>query len=188
MPASVYKLVFKDPDLKKLAPITLEIGTYTTDNVMIVGSCVFIWFTQTLINYIFVATNDGSVLLSYITTLAFGLIQPHTRLDYLSPRATLITSSVDHSKRTKLAKDKVPFNWGPEYQSAFIHLKKEIACAAILAYYNPKKQMVLQTDESIKGLGTCLLKDEKPVYFASKALIDTQKGYDAIELESLAVG
>ena len=41
MSASVYKLVFKDPDLKKLAPSTLEIGTYTTDTVKIVGSCVF---------------------------------------------------------------------------------------------------------------------------------------------------
>ena len=41
MPASVYKLVCKDPDLKMLAPSTLEIGTYTTDTVKIVGSCVF---------------------------------------------------------------------------------------------------------------------------------------------------
>ena len=41
MPASVYKLVFNDPDLKKLAPSTLEIGTYTTDTVKIVGSCLF---------------------------------------------------------------------------------------------------------------------------------------------------
>ena len=36
MPASVYKLVFNDPD-----PSTLEIGTYTTDTVKIIGSCVF---------------------------------------------------------------------------------------------------------------------------------------------------
>ena len=41
MPASVYRLVFKDPDLKKLAPSTLEIGTYTTDTVKIVESCLF---------------------------------------------------------------------------------------------------------------------------------------------------
>ena len=47
--------------------------------------------------------------------------------------------------------------------------------------------MVLQTDASIKGLGACLLQNEKPVYIASKALIETQKGYIAIELESLAV-
>ena len=41
MPASVYKLVFNDPELKKLAPRNLEIGTYTTDTVKIVGSCLF---------------------------------------------------------------------------------------------------------------------------------------------------
>ena len=33
MPTSVYKLVFSDPDLKKLAPSKLEIGTYTIDTV-----------------------------------------------------------------------------------------------------------------------------------------------------------
>ena len=41
MLASVYKIVFNDPELKKLAPSNLEIGTYTTDNVKIVGSCLF---------------------------------------------------------------------------------------------------------------------------------------------------
>ena len=49
----------------------------------------------------YVAQNDGSVLLSFTTTLALGLIQPPTRLDYLPPRASLITSSVDHPKKTK---------------------------------------------------------------------------------------
>ena len=45
----------------------------------------------------------------------------------------------------------------------------------------------MQADASIKGLGTCLLQQVKPVYFSSKALTETQKGYVAIELESLAV-
>ena len=40
---------------------------------------------------------------------------------------------------------------------------------------------------SIKGLGACLLQDERPVYFLSKALTEAQRGYVAIELESLAV-
>ena len=39
----------------------------------------------------------------------------------------------------------------------------------------------------MKGLGTCLLQDQKPVYFASKALTETQCGYVAIEIESLTV-
>ena len=65
-------------------------------------------------------------------------------------------------------------------------MKQKIVSAPILAYYNPKKQTVLQTDASIKGLGTCLLQEEKPVFFASKALTDAQQGYVAIELELLA--
>ena len=66
-------------------------------------------------------------------------------------------------------------------------MKCEIVRAPILAYYNPKKETVLQTDASVKGLGACLLQDQKPVYFASKALTETQHGYMAIEIESLAV-
>ena len=84
----------------------------------------------------------------------------------------------------ELSKGKVPFYWGPEHQSAFTQMKKEIACAPIIAYSNAKKQTVLQTDASIKV--SCLLQDEKLVYFASNALTDAQKGYVAIELETLA--
>ena len=39
MLASVYKLVFNDLELKKLAPNDLEIASYITDTVKIVGSC-----------------------------------------------------------------------------------------------------------------------------------------------------
>ena len=49
----------------------------------------------------FVARNYGRVLLSCTTTLTLGDIQPRTRLDYLPPRASLITSSVDHPKTTR---------------------------------------------------------------------------------------
>ena len=66
-------------------------------------------------------------------------------------------------------------------------IKKEIAKAPILAYYDPNKETILQTDASIKGLGACLMQQGKPVYFASKALTENQKGYVVIELESLAV-
>ena len=105
MPASVYKLVFNEPELKKLAHSDLEIGTYTTDTVKIVGSCLFYLVhldTRKLQEVTFyVAKNDGSVLLSCTTTLVLGLIQPHTRLDYLSPRASLITSSLDNPRKTR---------------------------------------------------------------------------------------
>ena len=108
MSASVYRLMFQDPEMKKLAPNQLEIGTYTTHGVKIVGSCNFYLVhpdSKKLIDVtFFVATNDRSVLLSCKTTLALGLIPPRSRLDYLPPRARLITSSVDHPKKTKPAK------------------------------------------------------------------------------------
>ena len=100
---SVYQLVFQDPDCKKLAPSKLEIGTYTTDIVRLVGSCVFYLVhpdTKCLQEVTFyVASDNGSVLLSCVTNIALGLIKPHTRLDYLLPRVSLITHSADHPRR-----------------------------------------------------------------------------------------
>ena len=52
-------------------------------------------------------------------------------------------------------------------------LRKEIIRAPVLAHYNPQKETVLQTDASTKGLGACLLQDEKSIYFASKTLTET---------------
>ena len=103
--ASVYKLVFNDPELKKLPHSDMEIGTYSTNTVKIAGSCLFYLVhldTKNLQEVIFyVAKNDGSALLSCTTTLALLLIQPHTRLDYLPTRASLITSSLEYPKKTK---------------------------------------------------------------------------------------
>ena len=81
----------------------------------------------------------------------------------------------------------VAFQWGPEHTEAFASIKQEIIHAPVLKYYDPKKPTVLQTDASIKGLGACLLQCGHPVYFGSKALKDSQKGYVAIELEALVV-
>ena len=41
------------------------------------------------------------MLLSCKTILALHLMQPRSRLEYLPPRASLITSDIDHLKRTK---------------------------------------------------------------------------------------
>ena len=57
----------------------------------------------------------------------------------------------------ELSKDKVLFNWVPEHRETFNSIKKEITSPLMLAYYNPKKEMILQTNASIKGLGACLL-------------------------------
>ena len=106
-------------------------------------------------------------------------------INYLSKFSPRLT---EHAKPIReLEKEKVPFNWGPEHQESFTMLKEEIVRAHVLAYYNPQKETILQTDASTKGLGACLLQDEKPIYFSSKALTDTQRVYVAIKIESLAV-
>ena len=89
-------------------------------------------------------------------------------LSKFSPRLTELAKPI-----RELVKEKVPFNKGLEHQESFAMLKKEIVRAPVLAYYNPQQETVLQTDASTKGLGACLLQDEKPIYFASNTLTET---------------
>ena len=98
------------------------------------------------------------------------------------PRLTKLSKPI-----RELIKEKLYFNWGPDHQESFNMLKKEIVRAPVLAYYNPQKETVVQTDASTKGLGACLLQEEKLIYFTSKALTEMQRGYIAIEIESLTV-
>ena len=83
-----------------------------------------------------------------------------------------------------LSKDKVPFNWGPEHQEAFKQMKKEIARAPLLW---PKETNCPANRCKHKGQGSCLLKDDKLLYFGSKGLTEAPKGYMAIEIVSLVV-
>ena len=91
--------------MEKLIPNKLQIGTYTNDTVKIVRTCKLYLVhpdTKKLIETTFyVATNVGSVLLSCKSTLVLDLIQPRSRPDNLPPRASLITSTQDHHKKTK---------------------------------------------------------------------------------------
>ena len=78
MPASVYKLVFRDPNLEKLVPSKLQIGTYTNDTVKILGTSKLYLLhpdtTKLLETAFYVANNDSSMLLSCNSTLALDLI------------------------------------------------------------------------------------------------------------------
>ena len=105
MPVSVYRPVYHDHDLRKLTPCRLKIGTYTMDTVKIIGTSIIYLIhpdSKKLIEMIFyIASNEGSVLLSCNTSLTLGLIQSRPRLDYLPPRVSLITSNADHPRKRK---------------------------------------------------------------------------------------
>ena len=63
MPVSMYKLVFRDPNLEKLAPNKMQIEICTNDTVKIVGTCKLYLVhldTKKLVEMTFyVVTNDG---------------------------------------------------------------------------------------------------------------------------------
>lgn len=75
------------------------------------------------------------------------------------------------------------FNTG----QAFNKLKKELNEAPVLENFDVNKEIVIQTDASSKGLGTCLPQLGKPVCFASRSLTDSEKQYAQIEKELLAI-
>ena len=106
MLVSVYRLIYQDQDLKKLILCNLKIGTYTADTIRIIGTTTIYLIhpdskqpTKTTFH---VVSNEGSVLLSCNASLNLGLIHSRPRLDYLPPRASLITSKEDHPRKTKL--------------------------------------------------------------------------------------
>ena len=106
MPMAVYCLMFKDPDLKKLTTSNMEIETYTNDVVKIIGMCHFYFVhpeSKKLMKVLFfVAKENGSVLLSCRTTMELGLIKPHVHIDYLPPKARLLTSTCDQPSKTRM--------------------------------------------------------------------------------------
>ena len=87
----------------------------------------------------------------------------------------------------ELVKKGNTFEWTPSHQKAFETIKTKISEKTTLAYYDPAKEIVLQVDASMKGLGATLLQEGKPIAFASKALTDTESRYANIERELLAV-
>ena len=76
----MYKLIYDDPDCKKLAPSSKEIGTYTTDQIKIIGSCELLVVypdINCIIEISFqVMSHEGSIVLSCETSLGLSLIQP----------------------------------------------------------------------------------------------------------------
>ena len=76
--------------------------------------------------------------------------------------------------------------WQAEHQKAFKSLKQVITWAPVLAYYNPEKDNIIQSDGSLQGIGSVLMQDGRPVCYASRSLTETESRYSNIERELLA--
>jgi hypothetical protein len=95
-------------------------------------------------------------------------------------------SDVIQPLRNLMKKD-VPWTWSKTQDQAFLKVKEMVSNTPVLAFYDQKKELVLENDASEYGLGSVLFQDGRPVAFASRSLTDTETRYAQIEKEMLAV-
>ena len=88
-----------------------------------------------------------------------------------------------------LLKKENTFAWDQNVNDSFQRIKGLLENSLLkpLKYYDRNKPVILQCDASLKGLGACILQDNKPIAFTSKSLTDTETRYANIERELLAI-
>ena len=127
-----------------------------TDTVKIVGSCMFYLGhpdTKKLMDVkFFVAANDGTVSLSWKTTLMLGLMQPRTRLDYLPPRASLITSSAGLPKKTKATLCVQKQEVSVQRSKDEVAIQSQTGSVQLPSWSQAKIRFCMNTLMSLKGL------------------------------------
>ncbi|MCG8032586.1 MAG: aspartyl protease family protein, partial [Candidatus Thiodiazotropha taylori] len=83
------------------------------------------------------------------------------------------------------------FKWGQAEQNSFDRLKKCLASAGTLAYYDKNAQTQVIADASPVGLGAVLTQkqgdDYRVISYASRSLTDTEKRYSQTEKEALSL-
>ena len=80
--------------------------------------------------------------------------------------------------------------WGMDQQKAFDSVKKMLAEAPVLAYYDQTRHTIVSADASSYGVGAVVLQDHdgtlKPVAFAPRTLSAQERRYAQVEKECLA--
>jgi hypothetical protein len=83
------------------------------------------------------------------------------------------------------------FTWTEEEETAFQKLREFLLNAPVLAYPDPNKQYILDTDASLDGVGAVLSQiqngEERPIAFYSKTLSSSERNYCTTRRELLGV-
>ena len=89
----------------------------------------------------------------------------------------------------QLLKKDVMFYWDDQLTRSFQEIKHLLkrATSKPLGYYDQRKEVIVQADASLRGLGACLIQDGKPIAFASKSLTGVESRYANIERELLTI-
>lgn len=91
-----------------------------------------------------------------------------------------------------LLKNDITFEWNAMHEKAFQQIKNMICEVPILAYYDPRKQIVISSDASSYGIGSCLIQVDKDdnreiVAYISRTMTQTERHYAQIEREALGL-
>jgi len=91
-----------------------------------------------------------------------------------------------------LTRKGVDFCWTTQCQSTFEKMKELLTGATVLVFPNFDRELLLETDASIKGLGAVLAQKQddsrvRPIAYASRTLQPHEKNYGVSELEALGV-
>ena len=90
-----------------------------------------------------------------------------------------------------LTKEKVPFEWTPDCEAAFNHLKQTLIGPQIMANSLEKGEFILNTDASLETIGAVLSQvqngREHVIAYGSHTLSPTERNYCVTDRELLAV-
>jgi hypothetical protein len=87
----------------------------------------------------------------------------------------------------RLTKEDVPWHWESHQERAYHQILELMAKAPVLRYYDVGREVTIQSDASMSGLGAVLLQEGQPVSFASRTLSATEQNYAQIEKECLSI-
>ena len=87
----------------------------------------------------------------------------------------------------KLMKNKIPFSWSDNQQTAFEKVQRMMTDAPLLPYNNPDDELIVENDVCEHGIGSTLVQKDGPIAFASRSLSSVEQRYAQIEKEMLAV-
>lgn len=106
------------------------------------------------------------------------------------PHMATIMAPIYALTRTKGSRGK--FQWTEDCRAAWKKIVNVIKGDLALAHFDKQLPTIIETDASDVGVGAVLLQrqpdgHERPCYFVSRALTDTEKGYSVIDKEALGV-
>lgn len=86
-----------------------------------------------------------------------------------------------------LTRKNVRFVWSLECQNSFDKIKDKLSAIPLLAYPDINKPYTLFTDASMSHVSACLVQEDKPIFFLSHKLSETQQKWSTIEKEGFGI-